>query len=114
MIGMEISKLRTWLGAGVVVGALAIGGGLGLAQDTPPGDPAGQPVAPPAATPPAGTPPAAQQTPDTPDDNVQQVMTKKADVPAAQMTANADGYLVKMREVLKRVVQLQGIAHKQK
>jgi hypothetical protein len=30
------------------------------------------------------------------------------------MTTRADGYLTKMREVLRRVVQLQGIARKQK
>jgi len=112
MIGMEISKLRSWLGAGVVLGALSIGSGLGLAQqpDTPPGDPGAQPAVPPAPAPAAG----AQKTADTPDDQVQQQMTKKAEIPAAQMSAGADGYLIKMRDVLKRVVQLQGIARKQK
>ena len=111
---MEISKLRKWLGAGVVAALVSVGGGLVLAQqspDTPPGDPAGQPVTPP-GTP---TPPVeGQQTPDTPDDDVQQTMTKRADISAADMTARADAYLTKMREVLKRVVQLQGIARKQK
>jgi hypothetical protein len=110
MIGMEISKLRKWLGAGIVVGALAVGGGLGLAQtpDSPPGDPAAQPGAG------AAPAPAAEKTADTPDDTIQQSMTKRAEVPGAQMITNADGLLVKMREILKRVVQLQGIARKQK
>lgn len=113
---MEISKLRKLLGAGVVVGALATGGGLGLAQVTPPGDPAAEPgaAAPPAGAPAAPAPGPAEKTADTPDDTVQQPMTKRADIPAAQMATNADGYLVKMRDVLKRIVQLQGIARKQK
>jgi hypothetical protein len=111
MIGMEISKLRKWLGAGIVVGALAVGGGLGLAQtpDSPPGDPAAQPGA---GAAPAPAP--AEKTADTPDDTIQQSMTKRAELPGAQMITNADGLLVKMRDVLKRVVQLQGIARKQK
>jgi hypothetical protein len=110
MIGMEISKLRKWLGAGIVVGALAVGGGLGLAQtpDSPPGDPAAQPGA--GATP----APAAEKTADTPDDTIQQGMTKRAEMSSQQMITNAEGILVKMRDVLKRVVQLQGIARKQK
>jgi hypothetical protein len=112
MIGMEISKFRKLLGAGVVVGALATGGGLGLAQVTPPGDPAAEPAPPPAGAPAAPAP--AEKTADTPDDAVQQQMTKQADIPAAQMATNADAYLVKMRDVLKRIVQLQGIARKQK
>ena len=106
---MEISKLRKWLGAGVVAGALSVGSGIVLAQqpDTPPGDPAGQPAAPAPA-------PEAAKTADTPDDTVQQQMTKRAELPAAEMSKNADGMLVKMRDVLKRIVQLQGIARKQK
>ena len=108
---MEISKLRKWLGAGIVVGALAVGGGLGLAQtpDSPPGDPAAQPGA--GATP---APAPAEKTADTPDDTIQQGMTKRAEMSSQQMITNAEGILVKMRDVLKRVVQLQGIARKQK
>ncbi len=107
---MEISKVRRWLGAGIVLGALSIGSGLSLAQqpDTPPGDPAGQPGA---GTPAAGD--GAKQVGDTPDDQAQP-MTKRAEIPASEMSANADGYLVKMREILRRVVQLQGIVRKQK
>jgi hypothetical protein len=121
---MEISKLGKWLGAGVVVVAagLCVGGGLVLAQqpDTPPGDSAGQPVTPPAAGTGAGTGSggaaagAAGQVGDTPDDTIQSGMTKRADVSAADMVSRADTYLAGMREVLKRVVQLQGIARKQK
>jgi hypothetical protein len=112
MIGMEISKLRKWLGAGIVVGALAIGGGLGLAQQqpqTPPGDPAGQPGAGAAAggEAQAGGGAAAEG-------EIQQPLTKRADISATEMTSKADGYLTKMRETLTRVVQLQGIARKQK
>jgi hypothetical protein len=113
MIGMTISKLAKWLSAALVTAALSIGGGIVLAQqapDAPPGDPAGDPAKPAEGTPPAGGQPAG----DTPDDDVQTNMAKRAEISAADMTVQADGYLAKMRDVLKRVVQLQSIARKQK
>jgi hypothetical protein len=111
---MEISKVRKWLGAGIVAGALSIGGGIVLAQQAPETPPATPTPAPADGAAPAATPPAAGQTADTPDDDIQQNMTKRADISTADMTTRADGYLAKMREVLRRVVQLQGIARKQK
>jgi len=105
---MEISRLRKWLGAGIVAVALSVGGGLVLAQQAP------DAPAPPPAGP--GTPPADDAKPvgETADDDIQQNMTKRAEISAVDMTVKADGYLAKMREILKRVVQLQGIARKQK
>jgi hypothetical protein len=100
---MEISKLRKWLGASALTVALSVSGGLVLAQDaptTPPGDP--------------GAAPATGQVKDTPDDEVQENLKKQADLTGAEMQANSDVLIAKMREVLKRVVEVRGIAKRQK
>ncbi len=109
---MTSSKVGKWLSAALVTGALSIGGGLVLAQqapDAPPGDPAGDPAAPPSPPPGEGQP-----TGEAPDDDVQTNMAKRAEISPNNMTAQADGYLKKMRDVLNRVVELQTIARKQK
>jgi hypothetical protein len=100
---MNISNVRKWLGASTLVVALSVSGGLVLAQDAPPGDPAGAPGAP------------GGQTPDTPDDaEAQENLKKQADLTGTEMQTNADSLLAKMRETLKRVVEVRGIAKRQK
>jgi hypothetical protein len=101
---MEISKLRKWLGASALTVALSVSGGLVLAQDAPVPPPPGDPAAAPAAGPAA----------ETKDDEVQENLGKQAELTGTEMQGNADGLLAKMREVLKRVVEVRGIAKRQK
>lgn len=97
-----ISRLRKRIILGSVAALLSIGGGLVLAQDTP-------------ATPPADAPPEEHAAPpaEAPAE-VDVPMRKRANISTGDMVNQAQGYLRKMQDSLRRVVELQEVARKQK
>lgn len=108
-----ISRLRKriLLGAVTALLSVSIGGGLVLAQN--------QPETPPAESPPAETPPAPpaeeHAAPEAAAaEEVDVPMRKRANISSGDMVNQAQGYLRKMQESLRRVVELQEVARKQK
>src|ERR1700716_118784 len=89
----------------LVVGASLTAGGLVLAQGA-----GKQPTPPPAAAPPA-TPP--EHTPPTKTD-VDIPMRVGANISVADMTQQAATYIGKTNDIVKRMVQLQEIARREK
>src|SRR5262245_19896665 len=102
-----ISRLRKRIVLGAVVALLSIGGGFVLAQD-PPAE------TPPAETPPADAPPEEHAAPPADTAEVDVPMRKRANIGTGDMVNQAQGYLRKMQDSLRRVVQLQEVARKQK
>ena len=98
------SKFRTGVTATLTALALMVGGGLVLAQDAPHD---------------AGPPAAKPETPDsnveeTPSEDVDVPMRKRANISPRDMTAQGTNYIARMKDVLKRIEELQEIARKNK
>ncbi len=95
----------------LVLGVSLAAGGIVLAQSgaaPPPPKPATPPPAAPA------TPPSDGHTPPTKTTDVDIPMRARANISVADMTQQAGVYINKMAEVVKRMVQLQDIARREK
>ena len=102
MVSRLSRKLAASLAAAVTVLAL-VGGGLVLAQDTPAPD----------AGAPAAAPPPEAEVEETPAE-VDVPMRKKAQISPRDMQSQGATYFAKMREVLKRIEEIQDVARKNK
>lgn len=99
-----IARLSRKLVTALTVVAFMVASGLVLAQDAPPAD-AGPPAAGPTET----------EVEETPADSELDVpMRKKAQISPRDMATQGANYLAKMREILKRIVELQEIARRNK
>jgi hypothetical protein len=111
-----LARLRKNLLPFAIVALLSLGGGVVLAQDQPaepPAEPPAAPETPEAAPPPEEhTPPPAQREGEGGD--VESPMRKRANVSPGAMTNQAQEYLEKMKEHLRRIVELQEVARRQK
>ncbi len=103
---MKISKLRKMIAAGVLGLSVSVGG-LVLAQDKPEDKKPDAPA--PAAGDPDHTP-----TPANNDDHVDMALNKRANISPPALTKQTEDYLSKMNDTLTHIVNLQGVAQRQK
>jgi len=102
---MKISKLNKWLGAALLATALSVSGGIVLAQPDDNAPSPGDPPEPPQQ--PDVTPPVPAEVPDTQDE-----AAVEANLDLGETIAEADGIVGTMRAAMKRINQLQEVAHK--
>jgi hypothetical protein len=112
---MRFFRLKKGLLAALCAGGLLLGGGLVLAQDAP----AQEAPAPAAPAAPDDDHAAPKEAPDETkgeglEVDIDMPMKVTANIPPGEMVSQASDHVHRMQEVLKRVVQLQDVARRQK